>query len=38
MKINNIADNNKFWQAVKPLFSDKINHNETINLIDNGVT
>ena len=38
MKINNNADNNKFWQAVKPLFSDKINHNETINLIDNGVT
>ena len=38
MKINNIADNNKFWQAVKPLFSDKINHNETINLIGNGVT
>ena len=29
IKINNIADN---------LFSDKINHRETINLIDNGVT
>ena len=38
IKINNIADNNKFWQTVKPLFSDKINHRETINLIDNEVT
>ena len=36
IKINNIADNKKFWQTVKPLFSDKINHRETINLIDNG--
>ena len=24
IKVNNIADNNKFWQTVKPLFSDKI--------------
>ena len=38
VKINNIADNKKFWQTVKPLFSDKINHRETINLIDNEVT
>ena len=38
IKINNIADNKKFWQTVKPLFSDKINHRETINLIDNKVT
>ena len=38
IKINNIADNKKFWQTVKPLFSDKINHRETINLIDNEVT
>ena len=28
----------KFWQAVKALFSDEINHKETVNLIDNGVT
>ena len=35
IKINNIADNKKFWQTVKPLFSDKINHRETIKLIDN---
>ena len=38
IKIKNIADNKKIWQAVKPLFSDKINHRETINLIYNGVT
>ena len=38
IKSNNIADNKKFWQTVKPIFSDKTNHRETINLIDNGVT
>ena len=37
IKISNIADNKKFWQTVKPLFSDKINHRETINLIDNEI-
>ena len=38
IKISNIVDNKKFWQTVKPLFSVKINHRETINLIDNEVT
>ena len=38
IKTNNIADSKKFWQTVKPLFSDKIYHRETINLIDNEVT
>ena len=38
IKINNIADNKKFWQTVTPYFSDKINHKETINLIHNEVT
>ena len=38
IKINDITDNKKFWQTRKPIFSDKINHRETINLIDNGVT
>ena len=38
IKINNIAHNKKFRQTVKPLFSDKINHRETINLIDNEIT
>ena len=35
IKINNIADNKKLWQTIKPLFSDEVNHRETINLIDN---
>ena len=38
IKGNNIAVNKKFWQTVKPLFSDKIDARETINLIDGGVT
>ena len=38
IKINRITDNKKFWHTVKPLFSDKINHIETINMIDNGFT
>ena len=38
IKINNIADNKKFWKTVKSFFSNKTNHRETINLIDNGVT
>ena len=37
-KIHNIADNKKFWQTVKACFSDKINHRETVSLIDNEVT
>ena len=27
-----------FWYTVKQLFSDKINHKETINIIGHGVT
>ena len=38
VKINNIADKKKFWQTVKPLFSDKINYREIINLIDYKIT
>ena len=38
IKINNITDNKKFWQTLKPIFSDKINNRETINLVDNEVT
>ena len=37
-KIKNIADNKKISPAVKPFFSDKINHRETINLIYNVFT
>ena len=36
-KINNTADNNKFLQIVKLLFSNKRNK-DTINIMDNGVT
>ena len=28
-----IADNKKFWQTVKPLFSDKVKSKEKINLV-----
>ena len=38
MKINHIVDIRKFWQTVKLLFSDKINHRDTINLIGNRIT
>ena len=37
IKINKVADNKNFWQIVKPIFSDKINHREAINVIDSGV-
>ena len=35
MDINNVTDNNKFWKAVKPCFTDKINTNEQITLVEN---
>ena len=38
IKTNNIADDKKFWQTVKPLSSDKINYKETTNLVDDRVT
>ena len=31
---SSITDNKKFWKTVKPLFSDKISHKETINLVE----
>ena len=34
--MNSITDNRKFWQTVKPLFSNKLPHKETINLSENG--
>ena len=33
-----IADNKKFWKTVKPLFSDKISHKDTISLKEDGKT
>ena len=35
INISSITDNLKFWKTVKPLFSDKISHKETINLAVN---
>ena len=35
INISSITDNKKFWKTVKPLFSDKISHKETINLVEN---
>ena len=35
VKINDIADNKKFWQTVKPLFSsfsNKINHDKKLQI------
>ena len=36
INISSITGNKKFWKTVKPLFSDKIFHQETINLVENG--
>ena len=36
LNVNSITDNRKFWQTVKPLFSNKLPHKETINLSENG--
>ena len=35
--ISNIHDNKKFWKMVKPFFTDKINTNEQITLLENNV-
>ena len=35
INISSITDNKKFWETVKPLFSDKISRKETINLAVN---
>ena len=38
INISSINDNKKFWKTVNPLFSDKIFHKETINLVENDTT
>ena len=35
INISSTTDNKKFWKTVKPFFSDKISHKETINLAMN---
>ena len=34
LKINDITDNKKIWKSVKPSFTDKINTNEQITLVE----
>ena len=36
ININNIKDNKKFWQTVKPLFSNKEQNSKKITLVNNG--
>ena len=33
--VNSISDNKKFWQIVKPLFSNKVKVKTTIKLVEN---
>ena len=35
LDINCISDNKKFWQTVKPLFSNKVKSKTTIKLVEN---
>ena len=35
LDINSISDNKKFWQIVKPLFSNKVKGKTTIKLVEN---
>ena len=36
LKISDIADNKSFWKSVKPSFTDKVNTNEQITLVEKG--
>ena len=36
LDVNSLLDNGKFWQNVKPLFSNKVKAKTTIKLIENG--
>ena len=38
LDVNSVFDNRKFWQNVKPLFSNKVKAKTTIKLIENGET
>ena len=35
LSIKDVNDNKKFWKIVKPLFSEKVNANENITLVEN---
>ena len=36
LSIKFVTDNNKFWQTVKPLFSNKVKAKTVIKLVENG--
>ena len=36
LSIKSVTDNNKFWQTVKPLFSNKVKAKTVIKLVENG--
>ena len=38
LDVNSVLDNRKFWQNVKPLFSNKVKAKTTIKFIENGET
>ena len=38
LDVNSVLDNRKFWQNVKPLFSNKVKAKTTIKLIENDET
>ena len=38
LDVNSVLDNRKFWQNVKPLFSNKVKAKATIKLIENDET
>ena len=35
LDVNSVLDNKKFWQIVKPLFSNKVKAKTTIKLVEN---
>ena len=35
LDVNSLSDNKKFWQLVKPLFSNKVKAKTTIKLVEN---
>ena len=36
LDLNNLTDNRKFWKAVKPVFTDKVQVSQSITLIEKG--
>ena len=36
INLGNLTDNRKFWKTVKPIFSDKVQVNSSLTVIENG--